>query len=124
MNVLDDSITINCTSLESKVKSSMVLKFTYGNIIPSNSRNKFPINDEMTNIDQTKLSSYITNDGEKIVIYNKSNLQDVRLYNSEGKEIPFNLESSNNTTIVPLSSLSKGLYIIKTEDVTYKFVKR
>lgn len=75
-----------------------------------------------TGIENIENNSSIIAEGDKIIIEGAN--ANVRIFSVDGKTATLKTTSLSNSTIIDISSLGRGVYIIKANDKTLKISKK
>ena len=75
-----------------------------------------------TGIENIENNSSIIAEGDRIIIEGAN--ANVRIFSVDGKTATLKTTSLSNSTIIDISSLGKGVYIIKANDKTLKISKK
>ena len=75
-----------------------------------------------TGIENIENNSSIIAEGDKIIIEGAN--ANVKIFSVDGKTATLKTTSLSNSTIIDISSLGKGVYIIKANDKTLKISKK
>lgn len=75
-----------------------------------------------TGIENIENNSSIIAEGDKIIIEGTN--ANVRIFSVDGKTATLKTTSLSNSTIIDISSLGRGVYIIKANDKTLKISKK
>lgn len=65
-------------------------------------------------------SMYLESDGEYVVFPEGTSIDDVSVYSIDGRNLPVQLKGDGHRTVLSLSSLSKGVYIVKVKNKSFK----
>lgn len=66
----------------------------------------------------------ISQDGNRIVVTGLPSGKSVTLYSTDGYQIAKQVSDGSQRTILSLSQLPSGVYIVKADNITYKTTKR
>lgn len=75
-----------------------------------------------TNIRNIEDNSEIKKEGNKIIIEGTN--ANVRIFSIDGKSTTIKTTNTSNSTVIDISSLNSGVYIIKANDKTVKISKQ
>jgi hypothetical protein len=75
-----------------------------------------------TGIENIENNSSIIAEGDRIIVEGAN--ANVRIFSVDGKTTTLKTTSLSNSTIIDISSLGRGIYIIKTNDKTLKISKK
>ena len=62
--------------------------------------------------------------GDEIVLINVTGNENFILYNLNGQKISFDIRYDNNNIFIPTSHLSQGIYILKSNEISFKVIVR
>ena len=62
--------------------------------------------------------------GDEIVLVNVTGNENFILYNLNGQKISFDMRYDNNNIFIPTSHLSQGIYILKSNEISFKVIVR
>ena len=62
--------------------------------------------------------------GDEIVLINVTGNENFILYNLNGQKISFEMTYDNNNIFIPTSHLSQGIYILKSNEISFKVIVR
>ena len=107
----DDKIEIHSTLFNMQFDATNVLGFSFSNVNTSIDKILF-------------INIYIENNKESIIFHNIGNPDNYEVYDINGIKIKTNVIYSNNSLLIPLSSLPSGMYIINIDGKTHKIMKQ
>ena len=79
---------------------------------------------EATEIETSKCKAQWQRQGDMMVFSDCTPGERVIIYDATGQQIAQYAIASDDTLQIPLSQFAEGMYIVKTESLTYKFMKR
>jgi hypothetical protein len=62
--------------------------------------------------------------GDEIVLVNVTGNENFILYNLNGQKISFDMRYDNDNIFIPTSHLSQGIYILKSNEISFKVIVR
>ena len=65
-------------------------------------------------------SMYLESDGEYVVFPEDTSIDDVSVYSIDGRNLSVQLKGDGHRTVLSLSPLSKGVYIVKVKNKSFK----
>ena len=72
----------------------------------------------------TKLLKNPVRIGDEIVLINVTGSENLILYNLNGQQISFDFRYDDNNIFIPTSNLSQGIYILKSNEISFKVIVR
>lgn len=102
----NDTLSITSSTLDAKYALYKVKKFNFT---------------DATAINSVAVSPVIISNNDKIVL---SSANDVRVYTEDGKSVETNLSNESGHTVIDISRLSKGMYVIKADGLSFKIMKK
>lgn len=109
---LGASVIIKTNSYE------VVGEYAYGQILKI-----FPDEHSSSDIKDVRTTTF-TLANNKLYVDNISSESHVYVYSIDGKSVSAEIEKTDNNLTVDLSSLSKGAYIVKINNLSYKILKK
>ncbi len=104
-----DKIFIMSTVLNMEFSKDDIVRFSYKG--------------EGTGIDSPRQDADYSQEGDRLVFHGISSTDQVSVYNTNGVRVPVRLSATSNGFALPLSALSKGIYLLNVNGKTSKYVR-
>ena len=109
--------TLTTTTTTVTYNATEVLKFTLGDIDGN------PVTDDIGGI-EAKAEPNVDRHGDRLYFTDCKPNSPIRIYNMGGRRVDTQRTDDNGQAEISLSGLKAGVYILKSDDITFKITKR